>query len=72
MEKQTISRLFHGSVRGARSLSSVDQRSILGFLHLKELSAKATDVDTELVQVLRSDAIAYSTVTKNIRNDVIL
>jgi hypothetical protein len=44
------------------------------FLHLKERSAKATakDVHTELVQVLGSDAIAYSAVTKYIQNDIIL
>jgi hypothetical protein len=35
------------------------------------LSAKAKDVHTELVHVLKSDAIAYSTMTKYIRNDVI-
>jgi hypothetical protein len=42
------------------------------FLHLKEFSAK--DVHLALVQVLGSDddAIAYSTLTKYIRNDVIL
>jgi hypothetical protein len=40
------------------------------FLHLKGLSAK--DVHTELVQVLASEAIACSTVTKYIWNNVIL
>jgi hypothetical protein len=50
----------------------MDQRSIVVFLHLKGLSAKAKDVDTELVQVLGSDAIAYSTVPNNLWNDVIL
>jgi hypothetical protein len=44
----------------------------LGFLHMKGLSTKAKDVHTELVQVLWSDAIAYSTVTKYIRNYIIL
>jgi hypothetical protein len=34
--------------------------------------AKAKDVHTELVQVLWSDAIVYSTVTKYMRNDSIL
>jgi hypothetical protein len=50
----------------------MDQRSIIMFLHPKEFSTK--DVHTELVQVLGSDddAIAYLTVTKYIRNDVIL
>jgi hypothetical protein len=55
-----------------QAVSRVDQKSILLFLHLKGLSAKAKHVHSELVQVLRSDAIAYSTVTKNIRNDAIL
>jgi hypothetical protein len=50
----------------------MDQRSIFVFLHLKRLSAKAKDVHCELGQVLWSDAITYSTVTKYIRNDVIL
>jgi hypothetical protein len=48
----------------------MDQRSIVVFLHLKELSAK--DIHPELVRVLGSDAIAYSIVTKYIRNDIIL
>jgi hypothetical protein len=48
------------------------QRSIVAFLHLKGLSAKAKDVHTELVQVLGSNTIAYSIVTKCLRNDVIL
>jgi hypothetical protein len=42
------------------------------FLYLKGLSAKAKDAHPELVQVLRSDAIAYSTLTKSLQNDVIL
>jgi hypothetical protein len=42
------------------------------FPHLKGLSVKAKDVHTELVQVLESDSIAYSTVTKYIRNNIIL
>jgi hypothetical protein len=42
----------------------MDEMSIVMFLYQKELSAKAKDVYTELVQVLGSDAIAYSTVTK--------
>jgi hypothetical protein len=50
----------------------MDQRSIVLFLHLKELSATAKDVHTELVQVLWSDPIAYSIVTKYMRNDAIL
>jgi hypothetical protein len=50
----------------------MDQRSIVVFLHLTRLSAKAKDVHTELVQVLGSDAIAYLTVTKDIQKDVIL
>jgi hypothetical protein len=50
----------------------MDQRSIVVFLHLKRLSAKAKDVHTELVQVLGYDSIAYSTVTKYAQNDVIL
>jgi hypothetical protein len=40
------------------------------FLLLKGLSVK--DIHTELLQVLRSDAIAYSTTAKYIQNDVIL
>jgi hypothetical protein len=39
---------------------------------LKGLSPKAKNFHTELVQVLGSDAIASSTVTKPIRNNVIL
>jgi hypothetical protein len=42
------------------------------FVHLKGLSAKAKTLHTELVQVIECDAIAYSTVTKHIRNDIIL
>jgi hypothetical protein len=49
----------------------MDQRSIVVFLQLKRLSAKATDLRTEHAHVLRSDAIAYSTVTIYIQNDVI-
>jgi hypothetical protein len=49
----------------------MDQRSIVVFLRLKGLSAKAKNVDTELVEVLRSDAIAYLTVTNHIRNNLI-
>jgi hypothetical protein len=44
--------------------------SIAVFLHLKGLSAKGVRID--LVQVLRSDAIADSTGAKYIRRDVIL
>jgi hypothetical protein len=50
----------------------MDQRSIAVFLHLKGLSAKAKDVHTEMIRVLGSDAIAYSTATKYLQNDVIL
>jgi hypothetical protein len=50
----------------------MDQRSIVVLLHLKELSDKAKDVHTELVQILASHAIAYSAMTKYIGNDVIL
>jgi hypothetical protein len=50
----------------------MNQKSIVVFLHLKGLSARAKDVHTELVQVLGSDAIASSTVTKKIQDDVIL
>jgi hypothetical protein len=32
----------------------------------------AKDIHTEVEQVIRSDAIAYSTVTKHIRNDAVL
>jgi hypothetical protein len=48
----------------------MEQRSIVVFLRLKRLSAK--DVHTELSQVLESDAITYSTVTKYLRNNAIL
>jgi hypothetical protein len=54
------------------AVSSLDERSIVVCLHLTGLSAKAKDVHTEFGQVLGSDAIAYSIVTKHIRNDVIL
>jgi hypothetical protein len=50
----------------------MDQSSIVVFLHLKGLSAKAKDAHTEFVQVFGFDAIAYSTVTKSIRDDAIL
>jgi hypothetical protein len=51
-----------------------DQRSIVVFLHLKGLSAKAKakDVHIELGHGLGSDAIACSTVIQYIRNDIIL
>jgi hypothetical protein len=51
----------------------MDHRSIIVFLRRKGLSAKAKakDVHTELVQILGSDAIAYSTVSKNMWNGVI-
>jgi hypothetical protein len=42
------------------------------FLHRKGLSVKAKDVQTELVQILALGAIAYSIVTKYIRNDLSL
>jgi hypothetical protein len=48
-------------------VANLDQRSIVVFLHLKGFSAKVKDVHTELADVLGSDAIAYSTVTKYIR-----
>jgi hypothetical protein len=50
----------------------MNQRLIVVFLHVKGLSAK--DVHTELRQVFGSDdhLIVYSTVTKYIRNDIIL
>jgi hypothetical protein len=41
------------------------------FLHLKRLSAKAKNIHTEFVHVLRSDAIADLIVTKYIQNDII-
>jgi hypothetical protein len=44
----------------------MDQRSIALFLAMKDLSARA--VHDELVAVLASDAIAYSTVTKYLRH----
>jgi hypothetical protein len=50
----------------------MDQRSIVVFLHLKNRSAKGKSVHTEHVQVLGSDVVAYSNVTKDIRNYVIL
>jgi hypothetical protein len=42
------------------------------FLHLKGLSVKAKDIQIELIEVLKSDAIAYSTETKYRRNDAVL
>jgi hypothetical protein len=48
----------------------VDQRLIVVLVHRKGPSAK--DVQTELVQVLGSDAIASSTAAKYMQNDVIL
>jgi hypothetical protein len=50
----------------------MDQRSIVVLLHPKGPSTKAKNVHIEFVQVLGSDAIAYSIVTKYIGNDVIL
>jgi hypothetical protein len=50
----------------------MDQRSIVVFLCLKELSVKAKDGYTKFVHGLGPDAIAYSTVTKYIWNNVIL
>jgi hypothetical protein len=43
----------------------MDQRSVCLFLALKGLSAQA--VDNELAAVLGANAIAYSTVTKYLR-----
>jgi hypothetical protein len=48
----------------------MDQKSMIVFIYLKELSVK--DVHTELIQALESGAIAYSTVAKDMHNDVIL
>jgi hypothetical protein len=42
----------------------MDQATIVMFLGLNGFSAKAKDVNTELVRALGSDAIAYSIVTK--------
>jgi hypothetical protein len=39
---------------------------------LKGLSAKVKDIHTELAEMLRSDAIVYSTVTKYMRKEAIL
>jgi hypothetical protein len=72
MEKEFISRLLNGSVRSACTQRSLDQSSIVVFLHLKVLSARAKNVHAEYVQVLGPDAIAYLTVTQRIWNDVIL
>jgi hypothetical protein len=49
----------------------MDQRQIVAFLRLKGLSTKSNDVHAELVQVLGSGAIAYSTVTTDMQNDAI-
>ena len=43
----------------------MDQRSIVLFLDRKGL--KATDIHNELVAVLGSDAVSYSTVTRYLR-----
>ena len=43
----------------------MDQRSIVLFLDRKGL--KATDIHNELVAVLDSDAVSYSTVTRYLR-----
>jgi hypothetical protein len=48
------------------------QKSIVAFLHLKGLSVSTKDVHIELVQVLESNATAYSTLTEYVRKDVIL
>jgi hypothetical protein len=50
----------------------MDHRLIVVFLHLKGLLVKAKDVHTELTHVLSCDAIAYSTVTQYLRNNIIL
>jgi hypothetical protein len=50
----------------------MNQRPILLFLHLKGLSANAKDVRIVIVQLLGSDAFAYSTVTNYLQKDVIL
>jgi hypothetical protein len=50
----------------------MDQRSIIVFLPVKRFSAKAKHVHIELGRVLVSDVIACLTVTKCLRNDVIL
>jgi hypothetical protein len=47
-----------------QAANSMDQRSIVVFLHLKGLSAKAKNLHTELGNVFGPDAIAYSTVTQ--------
>jgi hypothetical protein len=76
MEKKSISRIINDSVRSGHTLGSMDQKSIVVFLHLKEFSAKAKvkvkakDVHTELLQIFESDVITYLTVTKYIRNDI--
>jgi hypothetical protein len=50
----------------------MDQRSIIVFLHVKRFSAKTKHVHIELGRALVSDVIACLTVTKYLRNDVIL
>jgi hypothetical protein len=50
----------------------MDQRTIVVFLHLKGFSAKAKDIHAEILHILGSDAITYSTVTKDMRNYLIL
>jgi hypothetical protein len=74
MKKESIYRFPNGSVRWARTSRSKKYGSDVYSLVSppKGLPAKTKDVHTELVQALGSDAIPYSTVTKNIRNTVIL
>jgi hypothetical protein len=50
----------------------MDHKSIFVFRLLKELSAKAKDIDTVFVQVLGSDAITCMTAAKYMRNDLLL
>jgi hypothetical protein len=50
----------------------MDQKSIVVFLDLKGLLAKAKDLYTFLVQILGSDAIPSSTVTTYALNDIAL
>jgi hypothetical protein len=57
MENKFISRLPKRSVREARTLNRMDQKSITMFLNLNGLSAK--DIRSELAQALGSDTIAY-------------
>jgi hypothetical protein len=71
MEKESISKLFNNSVPESHPPSNINQKSTVMLLHVKGLSAK--DVHTKLAQVLRPDgAIAYSTITKYIRNNIAL